>query len=76
MKLHKRIRAALLAARIEYHWWFIRYYRKRGENLIGSGEPLTSKRMLRLNDRANFHGLRARKYEKCYEDLCIAPHTP
>lgn len=73
MKRHKRIRAAMLAARIEYHWWFVLYYRKRGENLIGRGEPLNSKRILRLNDRVNFHGLRARKYEKCYENLRI-PH--
>ena len=71
MKLHKRIRAALLAARIEYHWWFVLCYRKRGEKLLGCGEPLNSKRMLRLNGRANFHGLRARKYEKCYESLYI-----
>ena len=65
MKLYKRIRAALLAARIEYHWWFILYYRKRGEKWIDHGEPLNSKRLLRLNDRANVHGLRARKNEKC-----------
>ena len=71
MNLRKRIRAALLAARIEYHWWFIMFYRKRGENLIGRGEPLTSKRILRLNDRVNFHGLRAKKYEKCYENFDI-----
>lgn len=71
MKRHKRIRAAMLAARIEYHWWFVLYYRKRGENLIGRGEPLNSKRILRLNDRVNFHGLRARKYERCYENLHI-----
>lgn len=72
MKLRKRIRAAVLAARVEYHWWFILYYRKRGENLIGRGEPLNSERVLRLNDRVNFHGLRARKYEKCYETLHIS----
>ena len=72
MKLHKRIRAALLAARIEYHWWFVLFYRRRGEKWIDGGEPLNSKRMLRLNGRANFHGLRARKYEKRYEifELC------
>ena len=71
MKLHKRIRAALLAARIEYHWWFVLYFRKRGEKLLDCGEPLNSPRMLRLNDQANFHGLRARKYEKCYESLQV-----
>ena len=71
MKLHKRIRAALLAARIEYHWWFILRYRKRGEKWIANGEPLDSKRLLRLNERLNFHGLRAKKYEKCYETLSI-----
>lgn len=64
MKLQKRIRAALLAARIEFHWWFILYYRKHGENLIGRGEPLNSKRLFWLYDQANRHGLRAKKYEK------------
>ena len=71
MKLHKRIRAALLAARIEYHWRFVLHYRKRGEKWLDRGEPLNSKRLLRLNARANFHGLRARNYEKCYENLFI-----
>lgn len=69
MKLQKRIRAALLAARIEYHWWFVLCCRKRGENLIDRGEPLNSKRLLRLNERADYHGLRAKKYEKCYESF-------
>ena len=69
MKLHKRIRAALLAARIEYHWWFVLFYRRRGEKWLGCGEPLNSKRMLRLNDKVNFHGLRAKKQEKRYEIL-------
>ncbi len=72
MRLHKRVRAALLAARIEYHWWFILHYRKRGEKRIDCGEPLNSKRMLRLNDRVNFHDLCAKKYERCYENLRIS----
>ena len=72
MKFHKRIRAALLAARIEYHWWFVLYCRKRGEKWLRRGEPLNSERMLRLNDRANFHGLRAREHEKHYESLYIS----
>ena len=69
MKLNKRIRAAMLAARIEYHWWFVLYYRKKGESLLDRGEPLNSNRLLRLNDRANYHGFSARKCEKCYENL-------
>ncbi len=71
MKLQKRIRAALLAARIEYHWWFILYYRKRGENLIGRGEPLNSMRLLRLNKCANLHGLRAKKCERSYDIIHV-----
>ncbi|MBR6739412.1 MAG: hypothetical protein IKL99_07030 [Oscillospiraceae bacterium] len=73
MKLHKRIRAALLAARIEYHWWFILHYRKRGENWVGCGEPLNTKRLLRLSKRADFHGLCAKKHEKDYEMLYVSP---
>lgn len=71
MNLHKRIRAALLAARIEYHWWFIRCYRKRGERWLDHGETLHSDRLLRLNDRINFHGLRVKHYEKNYETRYI-----
>ena len=73
MNLHKRIRAALLAAHIEYHWRLILYYRKRGEKLLERGEPLGSTRLLRLNDRANYHGLNARKYEKRYKILHVSP---
>ena len=74
MKLHKRIRAAVLAARIEYHWWFILSCRKRGEKMIERGEPLDSRRLLRLNERTNFHGLRAEKHAKRYEMLYIPQH--
>lgn len=73
MNLYKRIRAALLAARIECRWRYILYCRRRGENWIGRGEPLTSKRLLRLNDRINYHALRAKNYEKRYEMLYIPP---
>lgn len=73
MKFFKRVRAAFLAARIEYHWWLILLCRKRGEKWIGRGEPLGSKRLLRLNERADFHGLRAKKHEKEYEILYISP---
>ena len=73
MKLYKRIRAALLAARIEYHWWFVLRCRKKGEKWLSRGEPLSSGRLLRLNKRMDFHGLRAKKHEKNYEMLYILP---
>ena len=67
MSMKKKLKAALLAARIEYHWWFILRCRKRGERWLSGGEPLSSKRLLRLSRRIDRHGLKVRQYGRFYE---------
>lgn len=67
MNVNMKWKAALLAVRIEYHWWFILRWRKKGERMIGSGEPLSSPRLLRLSRRIDRHSQKARQYEKFFE---------
>lgn len=71
MNIRKKLQAALLAARIEYHWWFILRGRKLGERWLRGCEPLNSPRMLRLNRRIDRHGLTARRCEARYEALFV-----
>jgi hypothetical protein len=56
----------LLACQIEYHWWFIMRYRRRGNILIERGEPLTSDRLISLSKKIDHHGAIAHRLEKEY----------
>ena len=67
MKSHRSLKAAVLAANIEYHWSRILCYRKRADKLLTGGAPLNSNRMLRLNRRLMRHGLATMKKETYYE---------
>lgn len=73
MSIQKKWKALLLAARIEYHWWFILRYRRLGERWMARGEPLSSGRLLRLSRRIDHHGLKAKQYERFYETHYIHP---
>ena len=75
MNAKEKWSAALLAAQIEFHWWMILRCRRRGERWIGSGEPLSSKRLLRLNERINRHGVIAKAYEREYEERFVSRRT-
>ena len=50
-----KIKAIVLALRIEYHWWHIRRGRKRFEKLYNAGLPLGSPQILQLNNRVSRH---------------------
>ena len=67
MKSHGSLKAAVLAATIEYHWSRILYYRKRANKLLAGGAPLNSNRLLRLNHRLMRHGLVTMQKEAYYE---------
>lgn len=42
----KQVKAKWLAIKIELHWAYILWCRKRGNNLLDKGEPLNSKECL------------------------------
>ena len=68
MNMNQKVRAFLLAARIEYHWWWILRGRKQGKAWIDHGETLNSPRMIRLNSHLNHHGRIAKQFEKYYAE--------
>ena len=53
----KQVKAKWLAIKIELHWAYILWCRKRGNNLLDKGEPLNSKRMLKLARKIDHHGI-------------------
>lgn len=73
MNIYQKAQANLLAARIEYHWWWILRLRELGETLLGWGESLNSPRLLRLNACLDRHGLAAKRCERDYEEHCTMP---
>lgn len=50
-----RIKAILLALRIEYHWWHIKLGRKQFDALYETGLSLESQQVQKLNDRISKH---------------------
>lgn len=72
MKLRDKLNAAVTAARIECHWWFILLYRKRGCRMLQKDVPLGSCRLLRLSRRIDRHGLAAVKLEDRYKNRWVA----
>ena len=67
MKLIEKCNAAVLALRIEYHWWWILHLRRQGKRMLACGTPLSSPRLLRLSRRIDAHGLIANRCNKEYE---------
>ena len=65
--MRKRLTAALLAARIECHWWFILRLRKLGKRRLCSGEPPSSARLQRLSRRLDYHGLKVKQFGRYFE---------
>lgn len=69
IKLH----AAILAARIEYHWWCIMRHRKIGYLLLNRGAKLNSRIMLWLNKRLSSHAVFVMRAEDYFEKNFIPP---
>ena len=73
MRFHEKLKAAVLAARIERRWRCILRLRKQGDKLIADGNTLNSKKLLRINRRLDRCGLLAAAQEKYYETHYIPP---
>lgn len=64
----RKIRAIVLALRIEYHWWRIKHYRKRFDVLYAAGLTLVSPKVQKLNARISKHAVRVMVYERKYRE--------
>lgn len=73
MRFHEKLKAAILAARIERNWRRILRLRKQGDKLIAGGNTLNSGRLLRINRRLDRCGLLAAAQGKYYEAHYIPP---
>ena len=66
-----KIKAIILALRIEYHWWHIKRYRKRFDEMYRSGTDLCSDKIQKLNKRVSRHSTAVMKHERYYVDHYI-----
>ena len=64
----RKIKAIILALRIEYHWCHIMRFRKRFDVLYAAGVPLVSPKVQKLNARISKHAARVMVCEKKYRE--------
>ena len=64
----RRIKAIVLALRIEYHWWHIKRSRKRFDVLYAADVPLVSPQVQKLNTQISKYAVRVMVCEKKYRD--------
>lgn len=67
----KKLELRILAVKIEWHWWFIRRTRRRGNSLLSRGVPLTSQKLYHLNRKLSAHSAKAVKAQSCYERISL-----
>lgn len=65
----KNLSIIFTAVRIEWHWWFIKRERKKGNSLMAFGYSLSSPKMLRLNRRLSFHSAKVIEEQKVYFNM-------
>ena len=63
-----KIKAIILALRIEYHWWHIKRYRRKFDALYRSGTDLCSEKIQKLNKLVSKHSTAVMKQERYYVD--------
>jgi len=66
----KNVAIALTAIKIEWHWWFIKKERIKGNLLLAAGYSLSSSKMLQLNRSLSKHSAKAVKAQNVY--MCKA----
>lgn len=65
----KILKLRILAARIEWHWWFIKKIRKQGNSLLNQKVPLSSQKFYYLNRNLSSHSTKAIKAQTAYDKL-------
>ena len=64
----KKIKATILAVRIEYHWLFVLQYKKKVHKILAKGAPLKSPKVLKLTKRLTYHSEIIMRYNAYYEE--------
>ena len=68
----KRLYGFWLAFRIEYHWWYILRYRKRGIGMIESCVALSYPELIKLSQKITEHGMVALRLQDEYEEKVLS----
>ena len=68
----RRLYRFWLACRIEYHWWHILRYRKRGMRMIESGIAFSNPELIELSQKITGHGMVALRLQREYENKVLS----
>jgi len=71
----KNLKLKLLAAKIEFYWWFIKRERQQGNKIMNSGNQHSSPKMLALNRNYSKHCALALKAQREYDELAGIKRT-
>ena len=70
--MNRTLYGLALSARIEYHWFWIKQYRKRGNRMLESGTALSDSRVIKLNKKLTAHAMSVVILEKAYETKILS----
>lgn len=69
------LRTKLIAYKLDYHWYFIRKYRKQMVQLYERGADLSDERLLLLNEKFNDHCIKATELDCLFLDATTLKNT-
>lgn len=69
------LRTKLIAYKLDYHWYFIRKYKKQMLQLYERGADLSDERLLLLNEKFNDHYVKASELDRLFLDANTLKNT-
>ena len=63
-----------IAYKLDYHWYFLKKYEKQMQQLYEKGVGLSDGKMLSLNEKLNYHCVRAIKLDRLFL-AATSPHS-
>lgn len=69
------LRTKLIAYKLDYHWYFLRKYRKQMLQRYERGADLSDERLLLLNEKFNDHYVKATELDRLFFDATTFHNT-
>lgn len=64
----------IIAYKLDYHWYFLKKHEKQMQQLYEKGVGLSDGKMLSLNEKLNYHCVRAIKFDRLFL-AATSPHS-
>lgn len=64
-----KIKLMFLATQIEWHWWFIKKERKKGQLLLSKGYALSSREMVKQNSVLSKRSAKLMNTQRSYSQI-------